>query len=59
MNRLTSWDDVQNLSLVLSWKIVAHNKKDLHRLRILGVPRSGLIPAVLISHVLNIEMVEK
>jgi hypoxanthine phosphoribosyltransferase len=51
-----SWDDIERLTNLLSVKIkMKHFQID----SIMGLPRGGLVPAVILSHKLNLPLVQK
>jgi hypoxanthine phosphoribosyltransferase len=51
-----TWDDIEKLTNLLSVKI---KMKHLQIDSIMGLPRGGLVPAVILSHKLNLPLVQK
>ena len=51
-----SWDDIEKLTNLLSVKIKLSN---IQIDSIMGLPRGGLVPAVILSHKLNLPLVQK
>ena len=50
-----SWDEIENLVKILATKIQLRYGKEIEA--IYGCPRGGLIPAVMLSHELNIPLI--
>jgi hypothetical protein len=51
-----SWDDIERLTNLLSVKI---KMKHFQINSIMGLPRGGLVPSVILSHKLNLPLVQK
>ena len=51
-----NWDEIERLTNLLSVKI---KMKQFQIDSIMGLPRGGLVPAVILSHKLNLPLVQK
>ena len=53
-----NWGDIDNLIEDLCYQLQPNNKKPLIFESVTGLPRGGLIPAVMVSHKLGIPFIE-